>query len=116
MALFHLLADARRRIDQARTKRGRSAERDAWRDLIGSPAADPFPRRLASVLRVAKEKVGPVKEALRSVLPGGYTLAGSPRGTEPSVAEWVLALAAGLNQAITDCLPPSPSRSWMADD
>lgn len=114
--LLALLAEARQRSDQASSQRGKSAKREFWRELISRPPADPFPRRLALLLRTAREKAGPFRKAIRSMRPDGYAPASRPGPTAASATEWVLSLAEDVLQVAADVLPPAPARTWMADD
>jgi hypothetical protein len=114
--LLGLLEGVKGRIDRAPIRRGRPASSDAWRSLLADRSADAFPRRLAALLRAAKERVGPLRPALRAARPGGPYPSAAAGIQAPTATEYVLAVAEEVGVRIADGLPPSPVRTWMADD
>jgi hypothetical protein len=114
--LLGLLREASRRIDQAPVRRGRPATTEVWRALLADRSADAFPRRLGTLLRVARERVGPLRPALRAgrrSSPYPATAAGVQAHT---AAEFVLAVAEQMRDRIADGLPDWTTRTWVADD
>jgi len=104
------------RLDRAPVRRGRPAPTEVWRALLADRSADAFPGHLGTLLRVARERVGPLRPALRGARPAGPYPATAAGIQAHTAAEFVLAVAAEMRDRIADGLPDWTARTWVADD
>ena len=114
--LLGLLTGVRGRLEHAPVRRGKPATLQVWRDILTDKSTAAFPRQLAHQLRAAKERVAPVRDALRAARAGGPYPSDAASLQAATATEYMLAVAAEVLDRLDDGLPRAPTRSWLADD
>jgi hypothetical protein len=114
--LLGLLAGVRDRLAHAPVRRGKPDRLAVWRAVVADRSAAAFPRQLAHQLRAARERVAPVRDALRAAGTGGLYPSEAAPLQAATATEYVLAVAAEVLARLDEGLPRAPTRAWVADD